>query len=274
MEPDDRVTRVDPRSVRSINDMIRKTTTTIASPPPASASTNTDLEDHMQEENYIYIPSIKNYRTLDYAFDETKRVKREISSMQTSLINEFQEMLRRTFPTGFYMGLDLQCKSNQFSLIDSKTDARMELPMIPLYAKFVTTKRSKRRLWNHLFKLFLINVDEHIQNVIAVSEFQERQLDKFISRVKKNIKLAIQFRCDLKSSKIHVKRNVDAVLFKPYSDRNYTRIYWIKPPHANIGIRRGAMRVKWMNIEDVLNKKKPVTKHHQHQDQPHHYHHH
>ena len=153
-----------------------------------------------------------------------------------------------------------------------------------LYHKINYPPLIKRKLLNHIFKIFLININEKFNYLQKIKYLTQRQQIEFHKKLIKQIKYIIRFKLlryfdnntlnqttnSLKLNNLNVfhheeeeeeeryDNNFDkskqrqrktfggahAVIFNPYTDNCFKRIYWISSPYPSSIIKRQNMNLK------------------------------
>ncbi|CAK9441775.1 uncharacterized protein LODBEIA_P56430 [Lodderomyces beijingensis] len=242
--------------------------------------------------NYIPVENCAKYRRLKLNNHQiTNRIEQEIRIMKKLLTDE----IKTTIESSNAMLLSTNenyhrdhIKSNQFILCEIKNLVSgtfyiwKSFSILPVYFLLPLTKRREKLLANHLCKLFLINLEDKINILFRIKYDHARDEQKFMKTLLKNIGHTIRFRlwryfkinkrsistrATSFSSNIQlplVKSNLrkkQAVVYAPYTDSCYKRIYWIRKrknaARANksskrVVPRKGAERVDFAVIGEEL----------------------
>ncbi|RCK57574.1 hypothetical protein Cantr_06678 [Candida viswanathii] len=137
-------------------------------------------------------------------------------------------------------------------------------------------RKLNRRLNNHIYKVFLINLEAQIEQLQKIRYVNATQRAEFQKRLRKRIEFLInrklrsyfktyfRHRTDINdptkgfSYYSESWEPYDAVLFKPYIDRCYQRIYWISPQCHSLRkthssrLRQWGKRIKYTTVEPKL----------------------
>lgn len=215
----------------------------------------------------------------------TNRIEQEIRVMKKSLLEEIRTTVESS--NAHLMSSDTHndyIKSNQYILCAIKEELQgtvyiwKSFSILPVYFMLPLNKRRERHLANHLFKLFLINLEEKIDILFKIKYDRARDTQKFMKNVVKNIGHTIKFRlwryfkttknslnassaAATISSSIQLPllktnfQNKQAVIYSPFKKSPFKRIYWIlKPCNTRCrNLRKSSTSVDYAVIgEDLL----------------------
>ncbi|KAI3403346.2 hypothetical protein KGF56_003934 [Candida oxycetoniae] len=242
---------------------------------------------------YIPIKNCYSYRRLKLNNHQiTNRIEQEIRIMKKLLTDEIKATIESSnivlMSTNQTFHQDA-IKSNQYILCEIKDKLPgtifiwKSFSILPLYFILPLTKRRERTLITHLYKLFLINLEDYINILFKIKYDHTRDVTKFMKTLLKNIGHTIQFRLwryfkinkrtisssaaaaaaisslnssislPLLKSKYKQKQ---AVVYSPFTDSCFKRIYWIKRGQSEGDerqLRRGAKKVDFAVIgEDLI----------------------
>ncbi|KAI5957692.1 hypothetical protein KGF57_002958 [Candida theae] len=187
----------------------------------------------------------------------TNRIEQEIRVMKKSLLEEIKTTVESS--NAHLMSSDTHndyIKSNQYILCAVKEELRgtvyiwKSFSILPVYFMLPLTKKRERHLINHLFKLFLINIEDKIDILFKIKYDRARDTQKFMKNVIKNIGHTIKFRlwryfkttknslnassaAATISSSIQLPllktnfKHKQAVVYSPYKKSPFKRIYWV-----------------------------------------------
>lgn len=233
----------------------------------------------------IQIQNTEDYNRLKLNNHQiTNRIEQEIRVMKKSLLEEIRTTVESS--NAHLMSSDTHndyIKSNQYILCAIKEELQgtvyiwKSFSILPVYFMLPLTKRRERHLVNHLFKLFLINLEEKIDILFKIKYDRARDTQKFMKNVIKNIGHTIKFRlwryfkttknslnassaAATISSSIQLPllktnfKNKQAVIYSPFKKSPFKRIYWILRPHASRrNLRKSSTSVDYAVIgEDLL----------------------
>ncbi|KAI5964311.1 uncharacterized protein KGF55_002253 [Candida pseudojiufengensis] len=256
--------------------------------------------------NYIQIPNTEDYKRLKLNNHQiTNRIEQEIRIMKNLLMKEIKTTIENSNAvllsnkdekiTNDYI------KSNSFILCEIKNTKQgtiyiwKSFNILPIYFLLPLNKRRERNLKNHLFKLFLLNLEDKIDILFKIKYDSKRDFQKFMKILTKNIGHTIKFRLwryfksiksnlnnrsslsstspiaktsSLSSSPLSssptfsssiqlplLKQNFikkDAIIYQPFKNQFFKRIYWIKKPNNNKVLRKTNLKVNYANINDEL----------------------
>ncbi|EMG46475.1 hypothetical protein G210_3276 [Candida maltosa Xu316] len=137
--------------------------------------------------------------------------------------------------------------------------------IIPNYLTFTNHKkmslRLRKKLHNHLFKTFLINLNPLLELQEKLTTMTEDEKLASRNAIIKDIRHIFDKRLNTNFNKIFTKREdsrkhvsmfkhdnldgLDAIIFEPYADRRFKRIYWINNGDKRVKLfsRKGSAKV-------------------------------
>lgn len=276
VENDESVCNVDPRKVQWFKDQQAK----MASTKGEAADKMSLMYDSIFEspKNTVSIDSIDAYNSLTLNKDIVIRIENEILLMRKSLQNEIETCIKTPVSSNILLYRNQSIQSNQFRLCEtsSKTSPESqsliivnyhlkEFNLIPNYAHILNSVRQRKNLRNHIYKLFLLNIEEEIETLIRIKYFKSYDMNKFMKKLVKNIGHVIKFKLTklfkpLQTLADAAAEKHDALVFNPYADkaRNFKRIYWLhnEYKHRNTGFkhvtRRTGLNVNWKKFDDLI----------------------
>ncbi|KAI5956441.1 hypothetical protein KGF54_000916 [Candida jiufengensis] len=232
--------------------------------------------------NYIQVSNTENYKRLKLNNHQiTNRIEQEIRIMKKLLLDEIKttvessnaKLLNNNEFHNDYI------KSNQFILCEIKNEKPgtiyiwKSFSILPIYFLLPLNKRRERNLRNHLYKLFLMNLEDKIDILFKIKYDVARDTQKFMKNLIKNIGHTIKFRlwryfktskslgnsATTFSSSIQIPllkqkfKNKDAVIYEPFKDHSFKRVYWLKKPKMfGRNLRRTNLKINYSNINDEL----------------------
>lgn len=134
-------------------------------------------------------------------------------------------------------------KSNQFKLCEISRKSLMntasfyvvsydmkEFNAFPNYAWVLSSRRQLKNLRNHLFKLFLINLEDQMDILIRIKYYNAKDMNSFIDHIKSIIASSVQLKL-VKPIMEYTKDAspgiyCDASVYKPSKHSVFKRIYW------------------------------------------------
>lgn len=201
-----------------------------------------------------------------------------ISRMQRSLIKEIEVYLG-----GVYKSPDLIFKPNLFYLFEKKKPkvltlwnkhgtTEISLPIqlaklssLPLSVYYIKTKKEKRFLRLHLFKIFMINLEGLIDRLITMKYQTEDEKNSFLSILADKVYTEIdnvllneiirEFKVPSKNLK---KNDVGVIMYSPFKNGLFKRIIWTRNGWGNLKHHQRSkiptIQVKKVELEKVLQK--------------------
>lgn len=240
---------------------------------PAQQATHAYLTSKLGLPRYnIQIDDTEDYNRLKLNNHQiTNRIEQEIRVMKKSLLEEIRTTVESS--NAHLMSSDTHndyIKSNQYILCAIKEELRgtiyiwKSFSILPVHFMLPLTKRRERLLINHLFKLFLINIEDKIEILFKIKYDRARDTQKFMKNIIKNIGHVIKFRlwryfkttknslnassaAATISSSIQLPllktnfQNKQAVIYSPFAKSPFKRIYWILKKPSNTTTTAGTM---------------------------------
>ncbi|KAK6462624.1 hypothetical protein DFJ63DRAFT_169278 [Scheffersomyces coipomensis] len=232
---------------------------------------NTKTQPQAKPQNSILVSNIEHYDSLDLRNDLKKKIESEVLLLKRTLQIEIENYLKLNLKnfTKLYLNNDQinSIRPNQYKLYDFSSVKPpnnstiviinynfKDFSMLPPYSVVLNSRKQLNQLRNHLYKLFLINLDDQIDTLFRIKYLEEKDMKKFMEKTLKTIGNIISIRL-LKLLKPYHEEDVDALLYSPYlSDEdslNYKRIYWV-----NNQTRRKSLvtRYNHKNRDRLINK--------------------
>lgn len=199
----------------------------------------------------LFIDTIDNYRKVEHgSLEVPTRVEKETLSLKDLL---YLEIARKMIPTGVdVINFNMpKMKTNEYLIASRDHDATPTLgpttsyrfkhfDLIPIYGMVLGTIKHYNNLYKHLFKVMLINLDEHVDVLTRIkyslaeeSEAFMRKLYGKIHRIISNKLMPLALKHRMK-----IPLRYDAVLHKRILSLNFLRIYWIRKPNMGLGAER------------------------------------
>ncbi|MDC6271291.1 hypothetical protein PP707_03245 [Acetobacter pasteurianus] len=214
--------------------------------------------------HYIPVKSTENYQRLNLNNHQiTNRLVQEIRIMKKRLTDE----IKATMETSNVVLLSANknyykdhIKSNQYILCEIKDEQVgsfyiwKSFSILPPYIFLPLSKRRERNLTKHLHKLFLLNLKDEVEILFNIKYDHTRDVKKYMKSLVKEIGHNILFRlwryfkinkrtsrsslslssAFLSASSFQLPlvkqkmKSKDAILYKPFKDSCFKRIYWVK----------------------------------------------
>ncbi|EGV63469.1 hypothetical protein CANTEDRAFT_123787 [Yamadazyma tenuis ATCC 10573] len=224
---------------------------------------------------FILMDDLGQYKILRFNFLNkfNSIVETEINTLKASLQKEIELILSSDNQSTNMLLFNHQFfKNNSFKLCDflkdtgrgsnggATTSANMliisynvkELNLIPYNYLTDKSTRSRRRLFNHIFKLFLINLTDQIETLIRMKYSNRKQV--FVNNLNAKISNIIRFKLLNLFDRVNQLKTIpidQSVVLKPYYNRSFKRLYnYTKIPGSLH--RRSATQFKLVDLEDKL----------------------
>lgn len=208
--------------------------------------------------NAIYIKDIKKYQNLEifstYLINE---IEYELLQFKKVLQKEI-EMFMASSGSKILIFSHQDLKFNQFKLGENETKPNSELQtapklnnslviinynfknfnLIPGYGLIINSRRQYHSIYKHLFKIFLINLEDQIDTLFRIKYYNQSKMKKFMKSNKlkihniikdKLIKIVLDKRVVNKTN----SKGVDALIYKPNDSIAFKRIYWLDIQYRN-----------------------------------------
>lgn len=196
----------------------------------------------------IFIDNIDNYRKVEHPSTPfLSKIEKETLLIKDSL---YLEIARKMIPSG----VDLvnfnapKLRTNEF-VVASKdhsatpasgptTSYRFKyFDVIPVYGILLSTRKDWSTLYKHLFKVMLINLDEHIDVLTRIKYQLPEDAHDFLRKLYGKIHLVLRdvLMPMAVGCKLLVPPEYDAVVHKHILSNNFLRIYWMQYPRTGAG---------------------------------------
>ncbi|KAG7193385.1 uncharacterized protein KQ657_000803 [Scheffersomyces spartinae] len=241
---------------------------------------NNIMQDNEKQvpKNAISLKSIKDYRVLDFRTDILLRIENEITFLRKSLQNEIELFMKannqgspRLLLYGHQDLLTNQYKLCEYSSSRAQRNSILiinysfkDFGLLPNYTYLINSIKRRHNLKRHLFKLFLINVEDQVDTLIRIKYIRDRDMRKFMKTLSRNINQIIKFKLmklfeTFKPSRLNPLHNYggkmiyDAYIFKPYKNNSFKRIYWVKHSirRSNDLNKKSNLIVNWKSLDSI-----------------------
>ncbi|ODV78815.1 uncharacterized protein CANTADRAFT_53269 [Suhomyces tanzawaensis NRRL Y-17324] len=233
--------------------------------------------------NAININSVENYNCLNLNNETVIRVENEILLMKKSLQHEIETVMMKSSLNSRVMihNNPNHLKHNQYRLYETKSSDFIdssalvvinhhikEFNLIPNYALILNTLKQHKNLRNHLYKVFLINLEDQIDILFRIKYINEKEMNRFMKRMIKNIGHTIKFKLEKlfkplwKTDTTKTTANYDALIFSPYLNHTncFKRIYWLNNRVRNFDdgvkntrvLRRSGLQINWKSLDNLV----------------------
>lgn len=126
--------------------------------------------------------------------------------------------------------------------------------LVPIYGMLLTSRKHCNNLYKHLFKVILINLEEHIDVLTRIKYKLPEESQAFLGKLYAKIHRVISDKLMPMAVDCRLKFSIEyqAVIHKHITTLNFSRLYWLKAPQKlssggrDYGrqVRREAHRVK------------------------------
>lgn len=223
---------------------------------------------------FLLVDDVNEYKVLKFRFlnKYNSILETEINTLKSNLQKEIELILSSSSESNNLLLFNHQFfKTNSFKLCDflkdddknTKKNANMliisynvkELNLIPYNYLIDKSRRSKKKLFNHLFKLFLINLQDQIETLNRIKYSNRKQVFKnsLNTKITNIIKFKLINLLD-RVNQLEVLNAEDTIVFKPFTTRNYKRLYNYNKVRASTN-RRSGTQFSLTDLEDILYRK-------------------
>lgn len=209
--------------------------------------------------NFVVLDDVNQYKVLKFGFLNkfNSMLETEINSIKSSLQKEIELILSADNKSpNLLLFNHLFFKKNSFKLCDLLKDKQLpnskililsynvkEMNLIPYNYLCNNSVRSHKRLYNHIFKLFLINLKDQIETLLRLKYFNRKQV--FVNNLNTKISNIITFKLINLFHRANRLGNIEeSVIFKPYENKSYKRLYNYK--------RNSTKRFNMVDLEHQL----------------------
>ncbi|ODV69055.1 hypothetical protein HYPBUDRAFT_104478, partial [Hyphopichia burtonii NRRL Y-1933] len=107
--------------------------------------------------------------------------------------------------------------------------------LIPGFGMLLTSRRHYNYMYRHLFKIFLINLEDQIDTLYRVKYYNQSKMKHFMNSVKLKIKDIINKKLMkiVLDKKIPSMNSLDALLHKSNANTAFKRIWWVNNHYRN-----------------------------------------
>lgn len=223
-------------------------------------SSVSEVETQMRQRNIglIFVDSVDDYRILELELERNPRgffpdvLMVEVQLLQTRLKNEIHEvMVGSKAADALYLMGDTGFRSSGFQLCNNQPnvfgheglDFRVEYPTkefneVPNYALVLNSLAQLNRLRAHLLRVFMVNIRDQIDILFRIKhrtdEAQRAYMSNLVADIDDIIRARLLPRFDTwdnkelyRNGKRIYQRNYDALVFSPYKNGAFKRIYWV-----------------------------------------------
>lgn len=193
----------------------------------------------------IMVDDVDDYQNLEHdLFHLVSQLEKAVLELRDQLDLEITQ--RRMLTGGSLVGFSARkVKTSEFVLVSKTRDYSFmrrrvglydyrHFDMLPVYGFLLSTYKHHNLLYKHLFKVLLINLDEHIDVLMRIKYQLPDDAQNFLRKLYGQINLVIKLKM-LPQAHFHrmkMSQDFDAVVFKRIRSLNFLRIIWLKPPGA------------------------------------------
>ncbi|KAG2734042.1 hypothetical protein G9P44_003567 [Scheffersomyces stipitis] len=282
IEMDENSTNVDPSKILKSNQLANKELSgningnELSKPDQINNYLNSIYHQLEVPKNSILIDSVDNYNSLDLHNDVVIRIENEVLLMKKTLQHEIESHMKSSLNSRFLMYSNQELKHNQFKLCETHSTNSVnssslliinyhlkEFSMIPNYSIILNSIRQQNKLRNHLYKIFLINLEDQIDTLFRIKYYNDRDMNKFMKRIVQNIGNVIKFKLLKLFKPLYVKGDYDAVIYNPYLNKSncFKRVYWLNSSARRFDVeiknrktilRKGGLMLKWKKFDNLI----------------------
>lgn len=199
----------------------------------------------------IFMDNIDNYRKVGHHLVKfLERVERETLSLKDLL---YLEIARKIIPTG----VDVlnsnapKLRTSEYVIASKDHDATpssgpttsyrfKNFDLIPIYGMVLATSKHQNNLYKHLFKVVLINLEEHIDVLTRIKYTLADESRAFMRKLYGKIHRIVSTKLMPMATehRLRVPPKYHAVLHKHILSLNFLRICWIRKPFMGLRLER------------------------------------
>lgn len=191
----------------------------------------------------IHYENVSQYNLLPAISQElSDDFENEIFQLRSFLQGQIKSHINKS-GSKIVMFANQEIKTNQFRLCEVLKPNNLnassllvinynlkEFNVFPNYAALLNSKRQVKNLSNHLFKLFLINLEDQIETLIRIKYHDSKDMKNFMKHLKSTIKSTIKNKligpC-ISNVRHHLPyTHIDALIHDVSSTSSFKRIYW------------------------------------------------
>lgn len=136
--------------------------------------------------------------------------------------------------------------------------------VFPNYSALLNSRRQMKNLSNHLFKLFLINLEDQIDTLIRMKYHDSKDMKNFMKHLKSTIKSTIKNKlipsCISNINQRQPYSHIEAFIHEVSPNSPFKRIYWkdyslynsVSPRSKNYNNHKHSFIVNKMNLESYI----------------------
>ncbi|CAK7896683.1 hypothetical protein CAAN1_04S05908 [[Candida] anglica] len=226
-------------------------------------------------EKCIEVQSLDDYKPFPTRSNKTVDVT---SNLISALRRRLGSEISREY-SGVLMLPDIPLKSNQFQIFEKKKpkilylwnesgSTEISLPIqlhslssFPLSTYNIKTKKERLFLRMHLFKLFMINLEEHIDILIRLKYKTEKRKNDFLKKLARRIYHLIDSQLIdtvIRSTTVPSEKldGAGALLYKPFKNGSFKRLIWTRNGWGSLKhhqrSKMPSIQVKILDLEKVV----------------------
>ncbi|KAF3993426.1 hypothetical protein FT663_00449 [Candidozyma haemuli var. vulneris] len=211
----------------------------------------------------LIFDDIDNYKKIEHPSVELlDRIEREALTLKDSL---YLEIARKMIPSGTdVVNLNApKLRTNEY-VVASKDHHATTLSgptlsyrykyfdLVPVYGMLLTNRKHCNNLYKHLFKVILINLEEHIDVLTRIKYKSPEESQAFLGKLYAKIHRVVSDKLMPMAvdSRLRISLDYQAVIHKHIASFNFSRLYWLKAPQKppfggrdyNRSVRRRAQK--------------------------------
>lgn len=210
----------------------------------------------------LYTENCEFFRPLEHRNSELlDLVEKEVLTVKDAL---YVEIARKMIPSGgpkdaasaAVGGDSPRVRSSNYVVVSKSHTATAFLgpasylrfksfPLVPVCGMLLATRKHVSSLYRHLFKVFLVNVEQHVDVLMGVKYSNEADGKGFLRKLYARIHRCVVDKIMPKAiqAKIDPGR-VDVAIYKPFINSPFSRLYWVKSSRfKRSNVRRLAIRL-------------------------------
>lgn len=191
----------------------------------------------------IHYENVKQYNLLPPLSEDLYEIfENEIFNLRSQLQTELKEHITKN-GSKIMLFANQEIKTNQYKLCEILKPNQLDTSSLlvinynlkqfnvfPNYSLMLNSKRQVKNLSNHLFKLFLLNLEDQIETIIRIKYHTADDMNKFMDELKATIKTTIKDKI-IKSCLESVRQilppyHLDALIHTISPNSPFKRIYW------------------------------------------------
>lgn len=215
----------------------------------------------------LFLDNIDSYKRVEHPLWSLVSVfEKETLVLRDSL---YLELARKMIPTGVEIVSfnDPRLRTSQYVVASKESGATAlsgpaisyrfkHFNLVPIYGIFLRSRKHLHSMYKHLFKLVLINLDEHVDALTRIKYRLPEEATNFLRKLYGRIDKVVTDKLlpVVLKNRLSVSHNV--LLHKAVTNLPFLRMYWMQKPQNRLlrrdytkGLRRRAMAIRASTIE-------------------------